>query len=321
MYKIRLYFYEITSISLGFALLTFFGTLSFLPVEIMLMGEGQTWLITFIILSLSAIIAFILLSFLKREFSLIIMRIFDIFSTFFAIIAVISFLIFTRDMLEPWLIQGAWFLRYNGVIMSLLLGSILIKTAAGLSFIISKFNEPEEKMSQEQLNIKEKKLELLTFLIVVLTFSFYIIEVLLFRYFTLLNVLLSIVIFHICLLVGSLYLLSKNKYNNFLKIKFFQIINITQKPNDKQLKDTATHENKNKLEQQRRFFYKIKKKLTNSGTNVKDFWWLFIPLFFIALLCIIALILYPFELYINFSFPYSGNIIEVNLLLIQILAY
>jgi len=138
------YLYEIFSVSFGFALLAVFGTLSFFPIEIMFLGEEQTWFWTFVFLNYGVILAFLLYSFFNRE-SLKMMRIFDLGVTSCSILVIVAFLIYTRDMFEPWFVQGAWFLRQNGLIVGFFLGFVIIKTVIGTAFIISKFTKRKKK--------------------------------------------------------------------------------------------------------------------------------------------------------------------------------
>ncbi|MHA1293787.1 MAG: glycoside hydrolase domain-containing protein [Promethearchaeota archaeon] len=308
MYKLKYYSYEITSIAFGLALLAFFGTMSFLPFEIMILGEGQMWFWVFIILSLSGIIAFLLLSFYKCNYSFIIIRIFDVLTTVCAIFAAITFLIFTKDLLEPWLIQAAWYFRYHGLIIGLLLGCVMIKTIAGLSFFISKIKDIEK-----QKDFQEKNLRILAFLFVVITFTFYIIEILLYRYLTLFSVFLSIFLFQICLLIISLFLISNSKYSLLLKLEILDKIDINQEEKIKSFNIGKKKRNSR--------ITKLNLKLRCSGTDPKDFWWTFIPLLIVGILAVITLILYPFNLFIHISFPWENYIMEVDIPIVQILSY
>jgi hypothetical protein len=213
MSKIRYYTYEILSASLGLALLAFFGVMSFFPMEIMLMGEGQTWYWTFIMLGFGIFIVFILQTRYKKISLYKLIRVADIFTTIFAIFVVTTYLNFTKDLLEPWIIQAAWFLRYNGFIIGILLLCVIIKTTSILTFLISKFNEHNDDVKQES------KWGSIVLFILIFSFTFFILEVLLFRFNTLLSSLLSIFIIQVCLLSISLPFLSSTKVQKELVLK------------------------------------------------------------------------------------------------------
>lgn len=266
MDKVKYYFYEILTVSFGLALLAFFGTLSFFPMEIMLLGEELSWLWVYIFLIFSVFIAFILLSFYKKNYSFIIIRIVDILTIICAIIVIVSFLIYTQDVIENWFVQGAWFLRDNGFIVGVLLSLILIKSVTGLSFLISKFNEGGVQDSSE------KQKEVLSLFIIVLSFGFYIIEFFLYRYFTFYSCLFSIFIVQVCLSIMSGFLTSNSSYKDLLVLK------ITKETND-----LATNS------RFKRRFSQINLKLSKSGMDRTSFWWLLYPLLVIIIVNIITL--------------------------------
>jgi hypothetical protein len=295
VYKTKYYFYEIISISFGLALLTFFGTLSFFPIELMLLGEGQTWFWVFIFLGLSIIVAFLLISFYKREHALIIIRIFDVLSTIIAVIAIITFLIFTKDLLDAWFVQGGWYLRYHGLIIGPLIACIMIKTIAGFSFLISKLNEPGVNDEKSGDNDKQKNIELTTLLIIVSSFIFYISAFLIYRYFYFLNVLITIFIIQIFLLILSIPLLSHTKFNDYVKLSSIESEIITRKS---------------------KYIVKVNKRLIDAGTAPRDFWKLFTPLFFIGIFVVIIVFIYVFDIFIHVSFPR-----ELDIPVVQILSY
>lgn len=266
MSRVKFYFYEILTVSFGLALIAFFGTLSFFPMEIMLLGEELSWLWVYILLIFSVFIVFILLSFYKKKYSLVIVRVVDTLTIICAIIAIVSFLIYTQDVIENWFVQGAWFLRDNGLIIGILLSLIMIKSVASLSFLITKFNEIGGKSPGE----KDK--EVLSFVIIVLSFGFYIIEFFLYRYFTFYSCLFSIFIFQACLSIMSVFLISNSSYKELLVLK------IPEKTNDLTINSRF-----------RKSFSKINLKLTKSGMDRTSFWWLLYPLLVIIIINIVTL--------------------------------
>jgi len=273
----------------------------------MLFGEGQTWFWAFILLSLGSIIGFFLVSFFKREHSLIIIRVFDIFITIFAVLLTMAYLIFSSDLLEPWLIQGAWFIRYNGLFIGFLLWAVVIKTIAGLAFLISKYNETEEDYPFGTYHKKERCHEIIVLLILIGTSSFYILEILLYRFFPLFNLFLSIFYIQICLVVLSLFLISHSKYKKYLKLRTNDVLE--DSPKSKRRK--------------RRFPFvdRVNLRLKNSGTKARDFWWLCIPFSIVAILLIITVIIYPFNPTIPFSFPYLEWVMSLEMPIVQLLSY
>ena len=76
MEKVKTYFYEIASVSFGLAMIYFFGVLSFLPMEMFYLAEGNTIFYMFVFVCFGIFISFLLLSF-YREKTLIIMRFID----------------------------------------------------------------------------------------------------------------------------------------------------------------------------------------------------------------------------------------------------
>ena len=303
MKKVYCYFYEIISVSFGLALLAFFGTMSFFPMEVMLMGEGNSWYWVFILLCLSIVISYILISFYKRDKALIIMRILDILILGCSIITVIAFLSFTQDLLEPWLIQGAFFLRYNGLLIAILLSCIIIKTVSGLSFLISKLNEPNQ---EEQ---DKNQLEVLTLAILIMSLFFYIIEILLYRFINLLSSLLVIFLVQIILMGLSVYLFSNTKHQHLLNIIMKEILIDDNK--DKKVDDES---------RKKSLISRINSKLEGAGTKARTFWWLFIPFIGIAICCVILIILYPLNLELLLSFAIADVSIAIIIPTIQLIS-
>ncbi|TFF95634.1 MAG: DUF4091 domain-containing protein [Promethearchaeota archaeon] len=295
MAKARFYFYmyEVLSLSLGLSVLFLFGVLSFFPKEIMLMADGQTWFWAFIFISLSTFFAFLILSFYKHQFSLYIMRISDLLIVFLSILCSIYFLIFTQDLMDPWIMQTAWFLRYYGFLVGFLLGLVCFKTITGFSFLIAKSNEEEAE------KFKEKTV----FGIVFSSFCFFMVEVQLLREYTLLSVFLYLFILHVVLLSASLVLISNVVYKDKLRLS-----------SSPQIPDFGGSERDSR-------FQKFNKKLIKAKTDRSSFWWLFFPLLATAILSVVIAILYPFELYMDISFPWQNSTVFVSLPLIQILSY
>ncbi|MHA1281648.1 MAG: glycoside hydrolase domain-containing protein [Promethearchaeota archaeon] len=302
MLKVKYYSYEIASSSLGISLIFLFGTLSLFPKEIMLMGDGQTWFYALSIFTIGIWCGFIFLSLLKSKFTLILMRISDVLICIIAAILVSVYLWFTKDMMESWIVQGAWFLRYNGVLVGIFLGLISFKTIAGISFLIKKLNESEsESESAKSL----ARLRTVVFLITFLSFSFYIIEIIMYRYLTLLYVFITIFIIQLILLPISVLLFGNLKYREL------GLIN---------LKDIDIAKNNINVKK-RKLIEKLNRRLIHSNTDKSDFWWLFFPLSFAVILSICVIVLYPFNLMVSFSFPWQNSTVSATIPLIQLLGY
>lgn len=293
MDELKFYFYEILSIDFGLALLYFFGILSFVPFDMFFLTDGNTWYYALVFIFLGVFISFLCLSFYKEK-SLLIMRILDLIIAVYIIVVIYFYLHFTADLMEPWMIQTAWFLRYHGILVGILLMLILIKTVAGLSSLSTKFFD-------KQKELKRKNSEVLTVLIISFSFGFCILELMLYRYMSFFQVLISIFVIQVCLLAMCIYLLSIGSLN---------LESAT--PLAKGLDD---------LERKRGIIRALNVKLHKSGIDIKGFWWLFFPLLIITLLGISILILYPFEVIVQIPFPWEGSIIMANVYAIQILSY
>ncbi len=218
MLKVRFYFYEIISLSFGLALLGFFGVMSFFPIEITVMGEGQTWYWVFILLGFGVIITFFITTKINKNNLYKIIRVADLITLIISIFVIIAYLNFTKDLLEPWFIQSAWFFRYNGLVIGIFLLCVFIKTSTSMTFLILKFNEREDLNDKQ----KDKNSHLVVLLILSLTFIFFISEVLFHRFFTLFSSLLLIFIIQICLLSISIPMLSNLKLQNHLKLNIIR---------------------------------------------------------------------------------------------------
>ncbi len=312
----KYYFYEIGTVSFGLALLAYFGTLSFFPMEIMSMGDGQSWYWVFILLTFSTIGALLLVSFYKH-YALIIVRILDLTIAILGIWVIITFLIFTKDLLEPWLVQGAWFLRYNGLLIGIFLSCVMIKTVAGISFIVSINNDTRSEGLKDTLTKKRNRAQLVSFSIVSLIFAFYSLEMLFYRYLSFYYVLVSIFIIQVILLFSSIYLASYSS----LKVSFAIEPSSELKGEDKITTLEKKGENQQKEKSIKGFRNKLNEKLLKAGTKPKNFWWLFVPLLIVAIINGISVIFYLTSYPLKFSFLYGQNTTEVNLPLIQIVSY
>ncbi|NVM53441.1 MAG: DUF4091 domain-containing protein [Candidatus Helarchaeota archaeon] len=317
MTKLKYSLYEIVTVSLGLALLGFFGTLSFLPMEIHMMGEGHTIYWMFIFLSFSLITSFLLLSFLKQKYRFIITRIFDVAAIICLIFVIHAFLTFTQDLFEPWLVQVGWFLRYNGFIVGLFMGLVTIKTTMSLSTIISNFNDSEAKSSSENIKGDSENSKLPTMLILLLSFGFYIFAMLFYRYVSFFMLLTSIFIIEIGLILFSIMFLMNENYYNFVNSKFFDspVLNLGENAIEAESKITKSESTK-KLTNGG-IISKINSKLMMVGTHPKEFWLLFIPLVLFLVFGIVTIILAPLDIIIHIAFPYEVGTMEYDMPLIQ----
>ncbi len=319
MSRLKYSVYEIVSVAVGVAIIAFFGTLIFLPFEIMMWGEGQTVYWLFIIMGLSVIFAFVLLSFVKRAYFRIILRIANVATVITAIIMVNAFLLFTHDLFEPWLIQVGWFIRYNGLVIGLFVGAVTIQTIIAMSQLIIKFNTPKNSGPSDLNNGSNFSKKLITFLIVSLGFSFYIIEMLIFRYWSLFLTLLTIFVVETTLIIYTLLTLLKSNYYNAL---FVKAPNPTA-PLVREIENQPSDEIKKFLESEtvNSKFKSISRKIREAGSDPSIFWYLFIPLLAVLVLSIATAILYPLNIVIDISFPFGENVIFYPLPLVQLFAF
>jgi len=316
MTKLRYFLYELGSTAIGLAILAFFGTIIFLPIEIVIMGEGQTVFLVFILITLSIVIAFFILSFIHKKYLLLIIRIVDILAVISLIFVINAFLAFTQDLFEPWLIQAAWFWRYNGMIVGMFLGIITIKTITGLSYIISKFNEPGEGNEIKE----DKNPKIIALLIIVSSFLFYCVEMLFFRYSSLFAVLLFSFICTLALVAYSILLIINNSYFDFVRLQISkQYVAI---PQNIQLNEKTTVDNEQipKQSSEKGNFSAINSKISSVGNNPSSFWYLGVPLICVLILGIISIVLYPFNLIIHIAFPYQVGAIQYDLPINQLFA-
>jgi hypothetical protein len=202
MSHLRIYFYELLSASFGLAILTFFGILTLMPTEIMLLGQEQSFLWVLVILPFCFFGGYILLTRFKQDYSLVIARLSEAVSLIFLALMIFTYLIFAQDMSEPWLMQVGWYLRYNGFITGLFLGATLIKTAAILTFLVSKSNQEEVPLNSNFLTLS----------LLALTSSFFIAELLLYRYFSFFVLLSLFGIIGVVLIACSVFLLTRSEY-------------------------------------------------------------------------------------------------------------
>ncbi|MHA1649368.1 MAG: glycoside hydrolase domain-containing protein, partial [Candidatus Helarchaeota archaeon] len=303
MIKLRYFAYEMVSISLGLALLAFFGILSFLPIEIMIMGEEQTIYWLYIALCLSAVIAFLLLSFCPKRYHFILLRILNSLMIILIFIVSITYLQFTQDLFEPWLIQTGWFFRYHGILLGFFLGVVLIQTITGLSMMIFGVNNFKKSSEIAQKNNNKSYSNKIMLVILILTSAFLVLELLFFRYFSFFISLISIFILESSFAIFSILQLFKTNYYEFIYEIFPKkaVIN--------------TEKNGNGI------IYTINSTLRKAGTNPSIFWHLFIPLFFVFFAGIAIIVLSPLNLLIHVSFPYGIGVLEYDVPLPQLISY
>lgn len=219
MVKLKHYFYEIISVSLGISIITFFGILSLAPMEIMLLGQEQSFLWVFLFLSYSVILSFILFTRFKQAYTLYIMRIFEIISTIILFFLMVAYLEFSKDMSEPWLIQTGWFLRDNGFITGLFLSTTLIKTTGGLTFLISKFSLKEETINEGE---SKKNSEFLVLLIIFIALCIFILEFLFYRFVSLFEILVVYAIMGIVLVSLSAFLITRSDNEELIALPIIE---------------------------------------------------------------------------------------------------
>ncbi|NVM27711.1 MAG: DUF4091 domain-containing protein [Candidatus Helarchaeota archaeon] len=320
MEKLRYFLYEIVSVSMGLAILAFFGTLSFLPMEIMLWGEGQTAYWTLIILVFSAVIAFTLLSFCKKKYHAILMRMADVATVIFAILLINSYLVFTQDLFEPWIIQAAWFFRYNGLFIGLFLGCMMVKTITGLSYLITKVNNSNNLNETSQKSAKESNSNIIAFSIIAISFTIYSAEMLFFRYSSLFMTLLAIFIIESSLIVYSVLILLNTSHYNHLRFQVYESDIELPKTNVAagELSEGKDIKNVEALESGK--LARISSKVRKAGSDPSTFWYLFIPLLVVFIWGVVTAILYPYNIILNFTFTLGVNTIFYPMPLVQVLS-
>jgi hypothetical protein len=317
MAKLRYVFYELIAISTGLATLMFFGTLSFMPLEIMIWGEGQTVYWVFIFLGISIMLTFLLLSLVKRSTYGIILRIVNVGTIVSAVLVIVAYLNFTQDLFEPWIIQAAWFMRYNGLIVGLLVGFVVAKTIIGLSNIITIINAPKDR--EEQQGRYSPGL-VISVVIIMLSFLFFGAEILLFRYMSLFITLLVIFLVESAMLGYSLLILMKTSH--YLEFKGnFEYIEPLPALKEATKKGSIDEKATKNIAQQTGILSKLGKRIRHAGSDPSIFWYLFIPLLITLILGIIAAIIYPLNIIFDISFSFGESIIFYPLPLVQLFAF
>ncbi|MDD1776870.1 MAG: hypothetical protein LUQ65_01795, partial [Candidatus Helarchaeota archaeon] len=316
MAKLRYLFYEIIATSTGLAILMLFGTLSFLPYEIMMWGEGETVYWIFIFLGLSSVLTFLLLSLTKRSTHGIIMRIVNVGTIVGAVLVIVAYLTFTQDLFEPWMIQAAWFMRYNGLIVGVFAGFVIAKTVFGLSRLITILNAPEDREEQRGRNSPGL---VISVMIIMATFLFFSAEILLFRYVSLFIALLVVFLVESASLGCSILILLKPRHYYELEGKFentntLHVLTEETKKGAINGKGTA---NIAKLG----IVPALGERIRRAGSDPSIFWYLFIPLLSILTLGVITAILYPFNIIFNISFTFGESVVFYPLPLAQLFAF
>ncbi len=318
MTKLRYYIYEIVSAAIGLAAIAFFGTIALLPFEIGMFGEDQTIFWMFIILGLSVILAFLLLSFFKRKDHGFIMRIVNVMTVITALLMVFAFLFFTQDLFEPWLIQMGWFMRYNGHIVGLFVGTLTIKTIIGISELITKFNSGKDLANPQDMEGTQLDVKVITLSTVSLGFIFYSAEMLFFRYYSLFITLLILFIVEAGLIIYAVgTLLFPNYYDEFSWNN--SEIGLENLSTEEKGGNPSENPGTMKLKGIKGKISGISKKVRDAGSDPSIFWYLFVPLLVILILSIVSAILYPLNIVYLISIRLGINLLYYNIPLVQII--
>ncbi|MHA1715505.1 MAG: DUF4091 domain-containing protein [Promethearchaeota archaeon] len=275
------YYYEILSISFSFSLLAFFGVFLFFPMELMIFGEGNESTLVMNIVLISLLFALILVSLYKRKQALFIMRIADLSAAIHAIVLFTTFILFTSDLLEPWLTQLGWFIRYNGISVGLFLGVNIVKSVSGLSFLISVYNRRGEIFDHARREFLERDLVTITSAMMVGFFGFFIINLVVVKYLGFIFNFLMILMVQIILCFSSSFLIKQDDPKSG-KSRYFVLENPMIEESEKILPVP-------------KFFKKINDRLRKIGTKTMHFWSLFIFLSIISGLSILSSILFFFN--------------------------
>ena len=262
------------------------------------MGEGQTWFWVFLIVCFSSFLSLILMSFLKKKDACLIMRLADILAAVVFIFIIMDYLAFTSDNLEPWLVQAAWFFRYHGFMIGLFLGLIIVKTVAGISLLITGFNE-HAMLVESSSNSEEKALRILTLSIISMIFAFYITCMVLYRYFTLFNTFLFIFTFQLIVIASSAFLTKGTLSDIYSKLTApkLEASMAIGKASVKKLEKARINEKTSSA---------LKERLRMAGTSYKYFRRAFFPLLFVVVIAIVIIGLMPLNITI-WLYPSVGD--------------
>ncbi|MHA1277044.1 MAG: glycoside hydrolase domain-containing protein [Candidatus Helarchaeota archaeon] len=306
MKRLRYSFHEIMITALGLSLLAFFGTLSFLPMEIQMMGEGQTIFWIFISIAFGIILAFLWLSFVDKKYYYLISRILTVAMVICVIFVIHEYLIFTQDLFEPWLIQIGWFLRYRGFVVGIFLGFVAANTIVNLSSLIYLF----KSTSDDEIG-SANPAGIGTLILVGLSFALYSIEMLIFRYWSFLILFILIFILGCGLLALSMVFLQNQREINFIqKEELYSSTEVSESVMEEA-------ERTSKSQKPIRIIHKINSKLRNP----REFWRLSLPLLVLLIFGIVLLAIYPLNLIIHIAFPYEVGVLEYDMPVNQLFSY
>jgi hypothetical protein len=272
-------FYELISAAFGLALMGIFGILFLLPVEIQIVTITQSTFYAYICIGFAIMISYFVFT-LYTEIQRIILRILEIISLGLASGMCIIFIVFTKNLTNSWLPQGAWFIHENGIIIGLFLGSVVLKTSGALISLFTTYHDIHTKPNAE-LQYQYAAL-LLFFTASFIGFGFW-----MYRFKSPLAFFVSVVILQsIFVLFGNRSILSKR--NKDLSHLLITALNFAEDPYDDLGKKEGT--------QTKRFKEIIKRWFDSNNTILDNQTWKLIKQFrTIAIILILAGILHFFE--------------------------
>ncbi|MHA1679534.1 MAG: glycoside hydrolase domain-containing protein [Promethearchaeota archaeon] len=143
-----------TGFQLG--ILAFFGSVLGYPKQILSSSWGLTthWILIFILMGINA--GFVVNSFFKRTRGKLTVMIGNAIAAVSFLFLANSFIRYTSDNLEPWVIQLAWFMRHEGFVVGVFLGSICFSAILNLSYLISLVGTRDVMQKQDKVRVVGK---------------------------------------------------------------------------------------------------------------------------------------------------------------------
>ncbi|MHA1730471.1 MAG: glycoside hydrolase domain-containing protein [Promethearchaeota archaeon] len=129
--------------------LAFFGTAVAYPRQINSSTERLTtgWISVAIVLS--GLLSFLLLSLYRRKLGRPLLAAGSVATAVACVVVMGRFLARTRDNLEPWVVQGAWFLRDEGVAVGLLLAALVFSATTSIALLVDGLTTGEPDVRPE----------------------------------------------------------------------------------------------------------------------------------------------------------------------------
>ncbi|MHA1792894.1 MAG: glycoside hydrolase domain-containing protein [Promethearchaeota archaeon] len=275
----------------------------------MFYGEGNTHFLAMNIMIIGMTFGFIIIHFIDKKYFMMVMQISESISFILLIIMLFSFTSFAKELLEPWIMQSGWFLRYNGILNGLFLATTAVKVIFGFSTLTLITNGRKELEINSPVTKKRSGINQLMLLILVIFSVVSVLLFLIFRYESLAEVLLLLITITS---VGLIISMTRfNQHAEFLleRREIFRTNTIISNNNKMVTRDNFDIS----MGDLARSSYKT------SFSRTRYFWTLAIFLLVLSSFTIAGIVTYPlnieFNLYYTFGKNYNHLRISLNTIL------